>query len=238
MCPTPGSYKLILSTSLDKTGITQTFTNVDPELGDNSQFPQQWQTAIVEQGIWILYDNKNYNDDQPDKGKIQIVYPGETKLVNFQPQSLRPLTSSANSISLFEHKNYGGKMKIYTSNQAYLPDFPASVEAGVSSVYITDSRDWRLYLAPNYLAAGGSFVLSPKRSNFYKDLAEYNKQDERVQSIKFAWTYSYSSCEDFISDSYNIVLLCRMLYNFYPKNEVVLNYTLDLCTFNDLINGL
>ena len=182
MCPTPGSYKLTFSTSLDKTGIVRTFTNVDADTGDDSSFTQNWQTAIVDQGTWILYSEKNYNDDKPDDGKIQIVYQGETKLLEFQPKSVRPLTSTANSVSLFEHKNYGGLMKIYTTNQAFLPEFPAVVKAGVSSIYITDGRSWKFHVGPNY--TGGSFDLSPQKQNFYKDPSEFSGQDERIQSIQ------------------------------------------------------
>lgn len=183
MCPISGTYKITLSTSLDKTGVIETFTNADAELADNAQ--QQWKSVIVEQGIWILYNGKNYNDDNPDSGKFQRVFPGQTVLVDFQPKSLRPLTATANSITLFEHKNYGGKMRVYTTNQPYLPDFPPSTvtKTGVSSVYITDSRKWDLFLGPNYSL--GSFRMDPKQENFYPDLKTYNAQDEAVQSIKY-----------------------------------------------------
>ncbi len=184
MCPTPGSFKLTLSTTLDSTGLTRTFTNVDPDLDDDAGgAPPTYTAVICQTGTWILYTDKNYNDDNSDKGKIQIVHQGETKLLDFQPGSVRPLTSTANSVSLFEHKNYGGLMKIFTTYQPYLTQFPAFNKAGVSSIYITDSRRWQFFVGPNY--SGQSFILDPKRKNFYKEPSEFSNQDERIQSLKY-----------------------------------------------------
>ena len=182
MCPTPGTYKLTLSTTLDKTGLTTQFTNVDTDLGDNAQgTPATYQSAISDQGTWILYSEKNYNDDHPDKGKIQIIRQGETKLLDFQPKSVRPLTSAANTVSLFEHKNYGGLRVQITRNTPSLTEFPAFNKAGISSLVINPTRKWTFFVGPNY--SGQSFTLGPDE---YIDPSTFHGQDEKIQSIKIA----------------------------------------------------
>ena len=185
MCPTAGTFKLTLSTSMDLTGLTAVFTNVDPDLTDNSPgwCPPTYQAAISQQGTWILYTDKNYNDDNHDDGKIQIIYQGETKRLKFQPKSVRPLTSTGNSVSLFEHKNFGGLMKTFTSHTPYLTEFPAFNKAGVSSIYMTNSRKWKFFLGPKY--SGPSFTLDPDRDKFYHDSSEFFSLDERIQSFQY-----------------------------------------------------
>ena len=180
MCPTPGKYTLYFSTSFDKiNGVVRKFTNVDTDIHDDTPGKQpEYKTVIVEQGTWILYDSKNYNDDNSVKGRIQIVEVG-THLLDFQPKSLRPITSTLNSVSLFEHKNFGGKMVITTSNKASLPDFPIFNEAGVSSIIIRLSRRWEFYAGLNY--TGQKFALDP---GFYSEPSRFFGQDERIQSVK------------------------------------------------------
>lgn len=180
MCPIGGTYKLTLSTTLDKTGLTSSYTNAEPDTGDDAAGGQpKFQTGIAETGTWILYETKNYNDDKKD-GQFQIIEAGQTKILDFQPKSLRPISNANYVITLYEHKNFGGKQKVFNSYQPTLTDFPIFNEAGVSAIIVNPLRSWTVFTGVNY--TGSSLVLRPGR---YEDPTKFAGLDERIMSIKY-----------------------------------------------------
>ena len=180
MCPIGGTYKLTLSTSLDTiNGLHRVYSNADNNtLDDQPGDAEVYKTAIVQQGTWILYENADYNNYKQGDAKFVVLPPG-THLLEFQPRSVRPITSS-NAVTLYTHKNFGGRQKVYTTNAATLPEFPIFNAAGVSSIIITPlSKKWRFHVGANY--TGSTFDLGP---GYYETAKEFFGKDEAIQSIK------------------------------------------------------
>lgn len=184
MCPIPGKYKITLSTSYDLiNGIHRKYTNADNNIADDQPGPtvETFKTAIVQTGKWILYEDKDYNDYKKGVANFVVLDQG-THVLDFQPKSLRPITSYPNSVTLYTHPNYGGRQQVYTGTRvASIPEFPIFNEAGVSSVIITLSKRWQFFYGPNY--TGSSFQAGP---GFYKTMAEIdtNVREDAIQSFK------------------------------------------------------
>jgi len=185
--PTPAT-ELHFSTSLDLNGLTREFTGADADLGDDGGVPIQYQTAICTKNSWILYAGKNYNDDSAQK-KIQMIHEGQVLLLRFQPKSVRPLPSTPDAVTVYEHKNFGGKSQTITKDTDALTEFPVSYdangkrnEAGVSSLYISDSKAWKFFTGPKF--SGQSFILNPAHRRYYKSPQNFFGLDECIQSIQ------------------------------------------------------
>ena len=181
MCPISGTYKLILSTEYDKfRGIIRTFTNADNNISDDfAGCVRDYKAAIIEQGTWILYEDEDYNDDKKGEGKF-VVYEGPgTFPLDFQPRSLRPISSNTYSVTLYRHKHFGGKQNVFTAAAASLADFPIFNEAGVSSIIVNSGYSWKFFTGYNY--TGETFVLKPGR---YASADTFHGIDDRIQSLK------------------------------------------------------
>lgn len=171
--------KLILSNTGDKSGITRTFTSEDFDTTNDSSFQVEWQTAIIVSGTWLLYSETQFNDNHPDTGKMVVGnkdnFSTEVEVpLNFNPKSLRPLSHTPNTISVFEHKNYGGKMKQFSSAVNFLREFPTRNPAGVSSCFIK-GRNWEFFTSVNYTGLRLGEVGSgyhPDLRNFFSGLVE------------------------------------------------------------------
>ena len=181
MCPIGGTYKLTLSTTYDLiNGTHRVVTNAENNTTDDQPGDvEKFKTAIVQQGTWIIYEDPDYNNYKKGVAKFQVLPPG-THVLEFQPLSLRPITSSLNAVTLYTHKNFGGRQKVFTV--AYvksIPEFPIFNEAGVSSMIITLSKRWQFFYGIDY--TGSSFSVGP---GYYETMAEVAGRDEAIQSFK------------------------------------------------------
>lgn len=146
--------------------------------GESPRVPApQYSTAQADEGTWILYEQASYNPN-PAPASYQIIQQGGPMTLEFQPQSLRQVTTNANAVQLFEHNNFGGDTKTYTVNTPSLPFFPAGQTRGVSSIYIPGPSHWKVYPEPNY--AGKPINLKP---GFYHDAATIGLGNDTIQSI-------------------------------------------------------
>ena len=175
---TPNTHQLYLSTELgEQKGIVKAFNNADSDLTDDSPggLPN-FLSVTVKSGSWILYSGKRYNDDR--KGHIQIVEKG-TEYLDFQPLSLRPIPCIPNSVTLFEHPNYGGTMVSTTTNRPSLKEFLIFNDAGVSSIIIEPMHSWKFFTGTDY--SDPSFILPYGR---YKNSSKFYCLNDRIQSVK------------------------------------------------------
>lgn len=182
----PSSF--YLSTGYDLQSLHKEFNEADPDLSDDGTSGFTFKSAICTKGNWIMYAHKNYNDDSTSH-KAQIVQEGQTMPLTFQPKSVRPMPLIPNSVTLFEHPNYGGTMKTLTESTDYLPEFPVIYDShghrnkcGVSSIHICDSKAWRFFTGPDY--SGLPFVLDPKFKRHYENPSHFSGLDEAIQSVQ------------------------------------------------------
>jgi len=177
-----------LSTAYDLHVLHKEFTEADPDLTDDGTTSVTYKSAICTQGAWMVYSHKHFNDDT-HAHQSQIIYEGQTIPLKFQPRSVRPLPQVPNSVTLFEHPQYGGTMQTLTESTDYLKDFPVSYDshghkntAGVSSIYICGSKSWKFFTGPDH--SGLPFILDPAFKRHYEDLSQFSGMDESIQSVQ------------------------------------------------------
>ncbi|MCO5193838.1 MAG: beta/gamma crystallin-related protein [Anaerolineae bacterium] len=98
----------------DESGWSQTYNQATPDLGTSADAAS---SCVIEEGVWVLYAGKDYNDEQQYRfdpkavavlGRGRYKMPKDMGLENDTLHSFRPLPEEG--ICLFEHPNYRGMM--------------------------------------------------------------------------------------------------------------------------------
>ncbi len=191
MCPIPKPppsqppYELIL---YDNQGINKSYKDLDPDIGDDAAGSTVYTKAEAKKGVWVVYEGKLYNKDN-ENGKFVIVEEKTKVDLDFRPSSVRRLVAEkANSVTVFEHKNFGGyqfftqQRAINTLDDKELTPFSKS---GVSSIYIPPpGGKWRFFIGGPYLTEPG-ITFSAGR---YLNMREYGVDDKIWSFTITKWT--------------------------------------------------
>jgi len=128
-------------------GESETFTSNQEKIDSSFNFEE----AQASSGLWILYADEDYHPYCPTAPTVQLLEPHTKVKLDFAPRSMRVISQSVPSITVFATTYYGGgsKIKTYFSSADDITDVFPDGDCGASSFIVINS-EWYLYQKVNF----------------------------------------------------------------------------------------